>query len=157
MYKRKLEQYRKTNFMGRYSYEEIHVHDIYHSRGNFQALTKLEKYNLLNHLYQTIYDLPITIISVGINKPKVQYTYPEWNIFTAAWTFLTERFDSFISDTKLPVNGEIIVDTSSNMDEKEIKKIVEGHRQNVCQRQRFRLHIGMVIPIPGKYPLSHAI
>ena len=51
---KKLEQYRKTHLVGKYSYEEIHVHDIYHSRGNFQALTKLEKYNLLNHLYQII-------------------------------------------------------------------------------------------------------
>jgi hypothetical protein len=123
---KKLEEYRKKYFVGRYSYEEIHVHDIYHSRGNFEMLSRPEKYNLLNHLYQLIHELPITIISVGINKLRIQHVYPEWNIFTAAWTFLTERFDSFISDARPEEMGEIVVDTSSNMDETKVRKIVRG-------------------------------
>jgi hypothetical protein len=122
---KKVEQFRKNHFMKDYRHEEIHVHEIYHSKGNFEKITKREKYNLLNHIYQIIYGLPVTIISVGINKIQFELMHPDWDSFNVAWTFLLERFDRFISDNNSKDKGEIVVDISSNMNEREIKRIIK--------------------------------
>ena len=58
-------------------------------------------------------------------------THPYWDVFNAAWTFLTERFDKYVSDNDSSINkGIIIVDRSSKMPEKDIWKIVNRLRRN---------------------------
>jgi hypothetical protein len=53
------------------------------------------------------------------------------DVFNAAWTFLTERFDKYIGEHGNTVNkGIIIVDRSSKIPEKEIWKIVNRLRRN---------------------------
>lgn len=109
---------------------EVHVHDIYKGQNEFATLTKEKKYELLNELYHTIDLLPITAISVGINKAMMKDTMPNWNIFNAAWTFLCERFDMFIDDNGDNMNkGLIIVDKSSKLPEKEVTAVVSRLRK----------------------------
>jgi hypothetical protein len=104
---------------------EIHAHDIFKGQNEFSGLTLARKYEILGHLYNMIETLPITVISVGIDKIELLSKYPQWDIFKAAWTFLTERFDKYIIDNDMRVNkGIIIVDKSSKIPEEDITKIV---------------------------------
>jgi hypothetical protein len=92
---------------------------IYMSQHRFSELTLSRKYKILDNLYSLINTLPVTIISVGISKVRLIQTHPDWDVFNAAWTFLTERFDKYLSDHGNSANkGIIIVDKSSKMPEK---------------------------------------
>jgi hypothetical protein len=126
-----IQHYKKENFnLPEYLDAEIHVHDIYKGQREFRTLTKEKKYALLDSLYDTIRLLPVTLISVGINKETMNSTMPNWSIFTAAWTFLCERFDMFIDDNGNNVNkGIIIVDKSSKIPEREITNVVSRLRR----------------------------
>jgi hypothetical protein len=122
---RKVEDYRKLFFVKPYTDEEIHVHNIYHSEGNFGILSLADKYSLLNGIYQMIDSMPITVVSVGIDKIKSRGQYPNWNILNAAWTFLIERFDNFVYDKDGNDNGKIVVDISTNTDTRQISTLVK--------------------------------
>ena len=120
----------KDNFFKEYSNCEIHVHDIYKSQKEFSSLTLKRKYELLDSLYNFINTLPITVISIGIDKLEFIKKYPQPDIFSSAWTFLTERFDNYISDNGNNINkGIIIVDKSSKIPEKDICKVVNRLRK----------------------------
>jgi hypothetical protein len=122
-YKFKFQEYK-------YGQTEIHVHDIFKGQNEFSGLTLPRKYELLGHLYGMIETLPITVILVGIDKVRLVSEYPQWDIFKAAWTFLTERFDRHIIDNDMRVNkGIIIVDKSSKIPEANITKIVNDLRR----------------------------
>ena len=95
---RKVQQYKSLNFISGYKDAEIHAHDIYKSQRKFSELTRPRKYEIFDNLYSLINTLPITIISVGISKVRLLKSHPDWDIFSAAWTFLTERFDKYVSD-----------------------------------------------------------
>lgn len=123
------QQYKKKHFR-EYAKEEIHVHDIYKSQRGFSGLTINRKYELLDTLYEFVETLPITIISVGIDKPDLLRERPQWHIFNAAWTFLIERFDRYIIDSRGRDRGIIIVDKSSKIPENEISRIVNLLRRN---------------------------
>lgn len=69
---KELELFRKKYFHSKYKKEEIHVHEIYHSRDKFSELTLPDKYNILNGLYSTVSSLPFTIIAVGIQKEAMK-------------------------------------------------------------------------------------
>lgn len=68
--------------------------------------------------------LPLAIISVAIEKRLMNDYLPHWDIFHTAWTFLTERFDKHIEKNHDSENGVIIVDTSTNMDERKTRQII---------------------------------
>jgi hypothetical protein len=120
---RKVQQYKSLNFIRGYEDAEIHVHDIYKGQRKFSELTLPRKHEILNNLYSLINTLPITIISVGISKVRLLHSHPDWDVFNAAWTFLTERFDKYVSDHGNSINkGIIIVDRSSKIPEKDIWK-----------------------------------
>jgi hypothetical protein len=126
---REVQQYKSLNFIIGYKNAEIHVHDIYKSQRKFSELTRQTKYELLDNLYSMINTLPITTISVGISKVQLLQIHPDWDVFNAAWTFLTERFDKFVSDHGNSINKGIIIDRSSKIPEKEIWKIVNRLRR----------------------------
>jgi hypothetical protein len=127
---RKVQQYKSLNFIRGYEDAEIHVHDIYKGQRKFSELTLPRKHEILNNLYSLINTLPITIISVGISKVRLLQSHPDWDVFNAAWTFLTERFDKYVSDHGNSINkGIIIVDRSSKIPEKDIWKIVNRLRR----------------------------
>jgi Protein of unknown function (DUF3800) len=108
---------------------EIHVHDIYKGQNEFSGVTLPRKYEILGHLYKMIDNLPISVISVGIDKAELVSKYPHWDIFKAAWTFLTERFDNYIIENDSRINkGIIIVDKSSKIPESDISKILNHLR-----------------------------
>jgi len=72
-----------------------------------------------------IEDLPLTIISVGIDKKFIRSHYPDWNVFNAAWTFITERFDNFIeAHLETGRKGMMIIDKNSKMPDKQVATIV---------------------------------
>lgn len=113
-----IREYKAANFMGDYASAEIHVHDIYKSKPPFSSLTLEKKYDVLDNLYKLIEELPICVISVGIDKVELVQNYSHWNVFNAAWTFLTERFNNYIHDKGGRINkGIFIVDESSKMPE----------------------------------------
>lgn len=125
-----VQAYKRKHFVGAYGDAEIHVHEIYKGKGKFSSLTLQKKYELLDALYDTIRLLPITVISVGIDKQQMQLQHPLKSVFSLAWTFLVERFDNFIDDNSPLEKGLIIVDQSSKMPEKEICRIVSSLRRS---------------------------
>jgi hypothetical protein len=57
--------------------------------------------------------------------------FPNWTVFNASWTFLTERFDKYISDNGDVLNkGMMFIDKNSRMPNSEITKIVNRLRRN---------------------------
>jgi Protein of unknown function (DUF3800) len=128
--------YKRTHFR-EYANCEIHTHDIYKSKRDFSDLTLKRKYELLDSLYDFMLKLPITVISVGIEKVKFVKRYSIDYLFEDAWTFLVERFEQFINDNGQGSNeGMMIVDKSSKIPENEICKIVRRLRRigtNFCE------------------------
>lgn len=131
---KQVQQYKIQYFTGEdYQNEEIHLHEIYKSRGEFVRLSKVKKYRLLDNLYLgVIEDLPITIIAVGIDKIRFRHSHPSWSISKAAWTFLTERFDTFVSENSSRQNekGLMRIDQTSNICKKETLEIVNHLRKH---------------------------
>jgi hypothetical protein len=120
----------KTDYMKEYKHCEIHLHDMYKSQKGFSNLSLTRKYEILDDLYRFINDLPIEIIVVGIDKLEFTNRYGNKGIFPAAWTFLVERFESYIDDVGRNHNeGIIIVDTSAKMPQKEICTVVNRLRK----------------------------
>ena len=110
---KKFAEFKKKYFVSNYKKDEIHVHEIYHGRNNFSELTLGEKYKILSALYNIINTMPFTAITVGIHKQGMEDQYPQWDIFNAAWTFMIERYDMFLSDYSDPL-GNLVIDESEN-------------------------------------------
>jgi hypothetical protein len=128
---RKVKEYKQNNFVGKYIDDEVHVYSIANKKGNFSDIDNRTRTTLLNNLYGIIIDMPITIISVGVDKIGLENTYSNWDIFEAAWIFIAERFDKYISEnSKQSSNqGIIIVDKSSRSIDKDATRIVNRLRQ----------------------------
>jgi hypothetical protein len=94
--------------------------------GNFSGISNITRTLLLRNLYKTINQIPITIISVGIDKSALPDHFPNWETVNSAWTFIAERFDKYISEnnTKFSERGIIIVDKSSRSIHKEVTEII---------------------------------
>jgi hypothetical protein len=120
---KEVEIFKKKYFVGKFRDEEIHIHDLYGSKGNFSTLIGLrEKYHILDALYEMIDSLPLTIISVGINKQRIRTEYPSWDIHHSIWTFMIERYDWFLFDRN--VRGTLIVDRSTNIEQCKVTQII---------------------------------
>jgi hypothetical protein len=125
----KIEDYKELNFIGRYKNAEIHVHDIWQGKNEFEKIDFNTKVGLLANLYCIIKELPIIMLAVGINKDLIMSQFPNWTVFNASWTFLTERFDKYISDNGDALNkGMMFIDKNSKMPDREITKIVNRLR-----------------------------
>ena len=101
---------------------EIHSHNIHQSTGDFSKINYSAKIELLDNLYDMIREIDCIGISILINKNDLQRTHPTWKVFNTAWTFLVERYNSFLKENGLRV-GHIRVDKSSSKDHTEITKI----------------------------------
>lgn len=137
--KEQLLEYKNIRFKNDYKDEEIHVHDIYKSYGNFKSLGLEEKYSLLTDLYNLIEKLPVTAISVGIDKNAFKLKHPTWNLFNAAWTFLIERFDNYINDNGYGLSkGLLRIDGSSRISQDETLRIVNQLRKHGSNFQKIK-------------------
>ena len=122
-------QYYKENNFGKYNNCEIHVSDIFNETREFKGIEPVEKYKILDSLYDFIEKLEMTVISVGIDKVEIVERYTKSLIFTYAWTQLIERFNSFISDNGNNQNkGLVITDKSSKLPENDIINIINDLR-----------------------------
>jgi hypothetical protein len=127
----KVREYRTINFVGKYADNEVHVYDIANKMGNFSGIDNQVRTLLLKNLYFTIYQMPITIISVGIGKRALPDYFPNWETVNSAWIFIAERFDKYISENNMKSSdrGIIIVDKSSRSIHKEVTEIINRLRQ----------------------------
>ena len=100
--------------------------------GHFSGINNQARTLLLRNLYNTIYQMPLTIISVGIGKSALPNYFPNWETVNSAWTFIAERFDKYISEHNIKSSsdkGIIIVDKSSRSIHKEVTEIINRLRQ----------------------------
>jgi len=128
--KKRVHEYKLDNFKGEYIDAEIHVHDITGNSGDFVKISREDKTNLLNNLYSLIPTLPITTVSVVINKPLLKIRCPTWNVFTTAWIYLAERFDNFIKEAESCKEGMFRVDESTKEQESDVEFIVKDLQRN---------------------------
>jgi hypothetical protein len=130
----KVREYKIPNFEGKYTDDEVHVYDIANRMGHFSGINNPAKTLLLRNLYNTINQMPLTIISVGIDKNALPNHFPNWETVNSAWTFIAERFDKHISEHNNKSSyksdkGIIIVDKSSRSIHKEVTEIINRLRQ----------------------------
>lgn len=133
--KQQIFQYKLDRFRGDYIEAEVHVHELYKSKPPFSSVLLDEKYQLLDDLYQLINQLPISIISVAIDKVLFELFYRKWNIFTTAWSILFQRCDSFLESLPSKPNGRIRIDRSTKDQHKKISNIV-----NTLQNDLTKVH-----------------
>lgn len=114
---RRVREYKGIYFRSIYEDAELHTYDIVNSQGPFSGIDPVTQSLLLDNLFKMIYEMPITIITVVIRKWLIQFYPEEWGVLNTAWTFITERFNSFVSDSNqrnmIKNKGIIIVDKSS--------------------------------------------
>jgi len=124
--KKIIHEFQINFFKDDYIDAEIHTHEIYKSKPPFKKLKLDEKYNILDNLYDLISTMPITIISVAIDKSNFEIYYDGWNIFNTAWTILFQRFDDWLKSSFAKKEfGKIKIDKSTKDQHTEISKIVE--------------------------------
>jgi hypothetical protein len=121
--KRQVLEFKIANFKGDYSDAEIHTHHIFGNVGEFKGITQAQKYQILDNLYSTIERLPITIVSVAINKMLLKQRCPTWDVFTTAWIYLTERFDNFVKEETSCQEGTVRVDKSTKEQQANVQQI----------------------------------
>ena len=124
--KSEISVYKYLNFKDEYKGAEIHVHKIWQGKPPFNKIGKPIKKILLDKLYNLLYNLPFTIVSVVIDKHSMlSGNYINWKVNIASWTFLTERFDRYISENSEWGNkGLLIVDSQTKEVNNEIREIV---------------------------------
>lgn len=136
--KRQVLEFKISNFRDDYTDAEIHTHDIFGNVKEFQKITQIQKFQILDNLYSTIRSLPITIVSVAINKRLLRIRCPTWDVFTTAWNFLTERFDNFIKEETSCQEGTVKVDKSTKEQQTDVKKIIMELRKNKSKFASFQ-------------------
>ena len=65
--------------------------------------------------------------------------FPDWDIFNAAWTFLVERFDHFLSEKGVNEYGSMIIDESENFMESTTITVLKRlflHKTKYCGFKR---------------------
>ncbi|MDE2591015.1 MAG: DUF3800 domain-containing protein, partial [Patescibacteria group bacterium] len=127
-----------ANFKGNYSDAEIHTHDIFGNVREFTGLTQTQKYQILDNLYSTIEKLPITIVSVAINKMLLKQRCPTWDVFTTAWIYLSERFDNFVREETTCQEGTVRVDKSTKEQQTDVQKIISDLQKNKSKYASFQ-------------------
>lgn len=116
-------EYKQSNFEGAFVDAEIHVHDMYKSRGDFKMVDHTERINLLNKLYEMISGLDFAGISVVIDKATFQNRTPTASVLSTAWMFLLERYGMFLEEKQIDA-GYLRIDRSSNKVQNRIVEIV---------------------------------
>lgn len=141
--KKSIQRYKLENFKGEYVDGEVHVHDIYKSQPPFSSVLLHEKYALLDNLYDLLNKMPITIISVAVDKFLFEIGYPRWNLFNTAWTILFQRFDRFIEGkADGEEKGKIRIDKSTKEQQSNIIKLVTYLKKDLSESRRINHIIG---------------
>jgi uncharacterized protein DUF3800 len=132
--------YKYLNFKDEYKGAEIHVYNIWQGKPPFNRIDKPTKKKLLDKLYKLLYNLPFTIVSVVINKHSMlSGNYINWQVNKASWTFLTERFDRYISENRGGGSkGLLIVDKQPKQIDNEIRDLVNDLLQNGSLYRQYR-------------------
>ena len=134
--KQEIFQYKLNHFKDDYIDAEIHVHELYKSQDPFSSVLLKEKYQLLDALYETISKLPITIITVAIDKAFFELFYENWNLFNTAWSILFQRFDSYLENFSTKSKGKIRIDKSTKDQHKQISKIINSLQKDLISSHR---------------------
>jgi len=115
--KTEIQQYRDNYFTDELTGATIHVHDMYNNTGQFETLFNPRKTALISALYEKIGNLPMTIISIGINKPKfiAQGYVDKTSVLDMAYTMVIERFDNFLEENNS--KGIVRIDRTTNNEE----------------------------------------
>lgn len=140
--KQQIFQYKLDHFMGDYIDAEIHVHELYKSKPPFSSVLLKEKYQLLDDLYKLINQLPISIVSVVIDKVLFELFYPKWNIFTTTWSILIQRCDSYLQSILSKPEAKIRIDKSTKGQHKEISEIISTLQNKLPKNQRIKNIVG---------------
>jgi hypothetical protein len=85
---------------------------IYNRCGDFVGINHSARNTLLTKIYKLINVLPITLVCSGIDKYKLHSYH---NLLRYVWTFLVERFDMYISESRgnMLDRGMVLSDKSS--------------------------------------------
>ena len=132
-------RYKHKNFEGRFIDSEIHTHDIFKSKEDFETINLEKKIDLLDNLYGMIKKLEYTGITVIINKQKLKVSDPTWKVSKTAWSFLIERYDKYLEENNID-HGELKVDKSSNNYQRDVIKIIRDLVDNGTSFQR-KVHV----------------
>ncbi|MBV9178114.1 MAG: DUF3800 domain-containing protein [Nitrososphaeraceae archaeon] len=134
----RVRHYKETNFKGLYANKEIHAYYMYQGEGDFKDIDPRSRIVLLRNLYTSMSLMPITIISVGIEKRLIQNAFPYWNPLRAAWIFITERFDRYISENSMNSldKGIIMIDKGSRSSDKVATSVINHIRKNGSNTQQ---------------------
>lgn len=141
--KTKVHQFKLDNFHQDYIDSEIHVHDIYKGKMSFSSLKLEQKYSILENLYNLISNLPITVISVVIDKLWFEIFYSNWNIFNTAWSILFQRFDYYLErEFNGEHHGRIRIDKSTKDQHRKIERIVNSLQNDLVEAKKIKNIIG---------------
>ncbi len=123
---KEIEKFKLTHFGN--SNVEIHTYDLWCGETIFQDIHITQRKTIMGNLYESIRLFPITIISVIIDKDRINRYYNNWNVLVAAWSFMVERFDMFLNCNNQ--KGMLIIDKNMKKPDKEIYDLIQCLRKN---------------------------
>ena len=108
-------------FPERFKGQEIHVHDIYKGKKEFEGVATCEIQQVLDDLYGSFKDINFSTITIAIDKKRwFKSKYSKYDMLKSAYTFLVKRFDKFLQ--KNNSKGMVRIDkTSSKLNALNIK------------------------------------
>ena len=140
--KKKIFQFKLEHFKDDYIDAEIHSHDLYNGQPPFSTLTFNQKIKFFDDFFKLIIDLPITIISVVIDKLLLEIIYEKWNVFNTAWNILFQRFDDFLKSSNEHSKGILRIDKSDKTQHKKIAKIVQTLQIDLTEAHKIHNVVG---------------
>lgn len=143
--KKRIFDYKHANFVDTYIESEIQAHSIFQRKKNFLNIPFDIRVELLDKLYILISELPITSISVAIDKKCLQDSHPNWKVFKIAWTVLVSRFNNYLAEMKIDyeqTEGFIKIDKTAGEERTNIVEIFNEMRNHKKPHQRIDNIIG---------------
>jgi hypothetical protein len=111
---------------------ELHTHMIWNKKGLFSKFSDERIKEILTRIYQLIQNLPVTVISVAINKRELVLNYADRDPLTDAWTFLAERFHKFLTkkyDESGAISyGLLVIDEKTKPDDRDVRQLLRSLR-----------------------------
>ena len=119
--KQKITKLSWQEFPEKFRGNEIHIHDIFRGKKDFEKIDESEIKSLLTKIYELINSLEFSIISVAIDKPQLlDSRFSNWSVLETAYTFLVERFHNFLGNEES--KGMVRIDMTSNKESSLNKK-----------------------------------
>lgn len=133
-----IQQYKNDNFKNELKNAEIHLYDMYNGYNSFEGISFTKKWELINNLYDTVGELPMTIISVAIDKQK----FRNWkenakpkDVISMCYNILLERFQMFLQDQNN--FGVIRIDRTTDKDQYKLNskdQLIIKHTNNIRRK-----------------------